>query len=108
MLKVAEQLRREGLPIKLAKIDGSVQTYLSQSFGTQGYPTLKLFRSGVPIECHSKHDQASLIAWLKKKTGPPAKEIKTLDEIKGFQDSAEVVIIGYFEVSFRCDGYIGF
>jgi hypothetical protein len=36
------------------------------------------------------------------KSGPTAKELKTADEIKDFQDSAEVVVIGYFKVPFIC------
>jgi protein disulfide-isomerase A1 len=58
---------------------------------------LKFFRNGQPIEYTGGRDSASIIQWVKKKTGPVAKPLKTVDEAKEFQESAEVVVIGFFK-----------
>ncbi len=39
-----------------------------------------------------------IINWLKKKTGPPALTLETVDDAKTFIDKDEVVIIGFFKV----------
>ena len=38
-----------------------------------------------------------IITWLSKKTGPPAKELKTADEVKEFIDKKNVVVVGFYK-----------
>lgn len=38
-----------------------------------------------------------IITWLEKKTGPPAKDLKTADEIKEFTEKKDVVVVGFYK-----------
>lgn len=38
-----------------------------------------------------------IVSWLSKKTGPPAKELKTVEEAKEFIDASNVAVIGFFK-----------
>uniref|UniRef100_A0AC34QRQ6 Protein disulfide-isomerase n=1 Tax=Panagrolaimus sp. JU765 TaxID=591449 RepID=A0AC34QRQ6_9BILA len=97
--KVATQLKEEESPIKLAKVDATVHTNLAQKYEVRGFPTLKFFRNGNPIDYKGGRDQEGILSWLKKKTGPPAIDLKTVEDVNSFKDSANVVVIGYFEKS---------
>ena len=44
-----------------------------------------------------------IVAWLKKRTGPPAVTLTTAEEAKEFTDKNEVAVIGFFE-SAESDG----
>jgi len=94
--KAAGMLKEAGSAIKLAKVDATVETEVAGKFEVQGYPTLKFFRSGSPSEYGGGRTAAEIVTWLNKKTGPPAKALATEDELKGFIDSAEVVLVGFF------------
>ncbi|XP_077489871.1 protein disulfide isomerase [Amblyomma americanum] len=95
--KAAKMLEEEGSDIKLAKVDATVESKLAEQHEIHGYPTLKFFRDGQPLEYKGGRTAEEMIRWLKKKTGPAAQTLSTVDEAKAFVDSAEVAIVGFFK-----------
>ena len=47
--------------------------------------------------CLGGRTSNEIVAWLKKKTGPPAKELRSVDKVKAFIDENEVAVVGFFK-----------
>nr|XP_022918149.1 protein disulfide-isomerase [Onthophagus taurus] len=95
--KAAQQLASEESAIKLGKVDATEEQDLAEQHGVRGYPTLKFFRNGTPMDYNGGRSADEIVNWLKKKTGPPAKELKTVAEAKEFIEATNVAIIGFFK-----------
>ncbi|GAB6031172.1 protein disulfide isomerase [Chamberlinius hualienensis] len=95
--KGAKQLKEENSEIKLAKVDATIESKLAEQYGIRGYPTLKLFRNGKPSDFSGGRTALDIIAWLKKKSGPPAKPISTVEEINDLKTGNEVAVVGLFK-----------
>jgi len=94
--KAATQLKEEKSDITLAKVDATVETKLAEKYGVQGFPTIKFFKKGTPIEYGGGRTSDEIVAWLNKKTGPPAKTLGTAEEVKAFVEPKDVVVVGFF------------
>ena len=91
--KAATTLRKENL--YLAKVDATVEKKLAEKFEIQGFPTVKLFIKGHPIEYTGGRKESEVINWMRKKTGPATKELKSEDEVEKFKKDNDVVLV-YF------------
>jgi len=104
--KAAATLKEDKSGIKLGKVDATVETKLGDKFEIRGYPTLKFYKNGKSIEYTGGRDAAGIVSWLKKKAGPVAKELKTIEDAKTFQDSSNVVVVGFFDDQSSADAKV--
>jgi len=95
--KAAQQLKTEGSPLRLAKVDATEETELGEKFGVRGYPTIKFFHNGKPSEYKGGRTGPEIVNWLKKRTGPAARTLSTVAEAKEFIEKDDVVVIGFFK-----------
>ncbi|XP_052762854.1 protein disulfide-isomerase-like [Mya arenaria] len=97
--KAAKLLSEEGSEIKLAKVDATVQQKCATKYEVRGYPTIKFFRNGKPIDYNAGRTGADIANWLKKKTGPAAVTLGKVEEANKMIEKDDVVIIGFFKDS---------
>lgn len=80
--------------IAIAKVDATVHNELATRFGVQGFPTLKLFIGGNPIDYSSgSRDKDAMASWLKKKSGPSSSLITNAEELAAAQGNNLSVVM---------------
>jgi len=94
--KAAKILVEKGSDIKLAKVDATEESDLAEEYQVRGYPTLKFFRSGSPIEYSGGRTADDIVNWLLKKTGPAAKELDSIEAAEDFLKENTVAVVGFF------------
>jgi protein disulfide-isomerase A1 len=91
--KAAATLRKENLMV--AKVDATVEKDLASKYKVRGYPTVKFFKKGVPMDYTAGRTEKDVINWMRKKSGPPARKLSTSSEVEDLQKSNDVCIV-YF------------
>ena len=76
--KAASILKSENL--FLAKVDATVEKKLDKKFEITGFPVLKLFIRGKPVEYNGERNHEDLVKWIRKKTNGPAIEELNYEE----------------------------
>merc|ERR1711910_244533 len=95
--KAAGQLAEKDSPIKLGKVDATEESKLAEKFEVRGYPTLKFFKNGKPMEYGGGRTADTIVNWVEKKTGPPAKALANAEDAKAFIDGKDVAVFGCFK-----------
>lgn len=89
--KLAQRMKAEGVPI--AKLDATVENTVAEQFGVKGYPTLKFFVDGEPVDYSGAREEDAMYNWIQKKTGPSTSELKTVEELKELQKKNIAVLL---------------
>ena len=69
----------DGIPI--AKVDCTIHGELAKTYGVQGYPTLKYFVNGKPVEYKGGREENDIYNWIQKRNGPASSELTTSDQL---------------------------
>merc|ERR1711992_128629 len=95
--KAAGLLTEKDSKIMLGKVDATEQKKIAETHEVRGYPTLKFFKNGKAMEYGGGRTADTIVAWLEKKTGPPAVTLASEDEAKKFIDDNNVAVVGFFK-----------
>lgn len=95
--KAAGILAEKESTVKLAKVDATEDSKLAEKFEVRGYPTLKFFKFGKDQEYTGGRTADTIVTWLEKKTGPPAKTVSSSDDLKKFTEDNDIAVVGFFK-----------
>merc|ERR1712223_142931 len=104
--KAAGILAEKDSPIKLGKVDATEESKLAEKFEVRGYPTLKFFKNGKPLEYGGGRTAETIISWVEKKTGPPAKALAGAEDAKAFVEGKDVAVAGCSEHGVSGEGVV--
>ncbi|KAI0843121.1 protein disulfide isomerase [Hypoxylon sp. FL0890] len=85
--------------IKLAKVDCTEESELCQSFGVEGYPTLKIFRGLENVTPYTGQRKAGAITSYMIKQSLPAVSLLTPETLGDFKTADKVVLVAYIDAS---------
>ena len=94
--QAAAALAGKGSAIKLAKVDAEAEQALAERFEIEGFPTLKYFRSGEPIEYEGGRTEEAIVAWVERKSGPAAAPLTSVEEAEAFLSGKDAAVVGFF------------
>jgi len=80
--KAAKQLADDGIKTPLVKVDATVESKLGTDHGVSGYPTLKWFVGGKPVDYDGPREAAGIVTWIKSMTGPAVVESEPKEDDK--------------------------
>jgi len=95
--KAAGELENQKSSIKLGKVDATVESSLAEEYNVRGYPTLKFFRNGSPVDYTGGRTADEIVTWVTKKTGPAALELENVEAAETFVKDNKVAIVGFFK-----------
>lgn len=67
----------EGNEVVIAKLDATENKESATAHGIQGFPTLKFFVNGTPIDFQGGREEEDMYNWIQKKTGPASRLISS-------------------------------
>lgn len=93
--QAAKELKALENPIPIAKLDATENAESAKAHGVKGYPTLKFFINGSPIDYNGGRTKADIVNWIKKKTGPPSHVIKDAEDLAAQIKANKVLVVFY-------------
>lgn len=91
--ELAEHFHKDGSKVKIAKLDATVHKQFAEQFGIEGFPTIKLFINGSPIDYNGERSKDAMAAFINKKVNQGTKIIKTVEELKEYSSKKLAVVI---------------
>merc|ERR1712086_191152 len=83
--------------LKVIKVDATVERELGEKHAVQGYPTLKFFVDGKGSDYSGGRDHDAIVAWVRKKTGPPSRILTDQASLEAFAKEGDAVLVGLFK-----------
>jgi len=73
--KLAELLKTENSKVKLAKVEAYDEKKLAEEYGVEGYPTIKLFIKGQPVNYHGHRIAENILEFVHRQLKAPLSQV---------------------------------
>ena len=77
----------------MAKVDATENAELGTRFNVQGYPTLKFFTNGSPIDYTGGRTDKEIVSWIQKRVGHISTELRDQAALDKFKSDNAVAIV---------------
>lgn len=91
--ELARHMKTATNSVPIAKLDGTVEKTVAGRFAIQGYPTLKLFKNGQPIEYKGGREKQAILEWI---TAKASAKTRRVDSEADFEDLKSQRLAGLY------------
>lgn len=99
--EAAKRLSADDPAVPLAKVDCTNESGGKDICGeneVQGYPTVKIFRSGQASDYNDGRDADSIVKKMRSLAGPPSKELTSYEKLEQlYKTTKDLLVIGLFK-----------
>ena len=85
--QLAKKMREEKNGIVIAKVDGTIETQIAEEYGVKGFPDLKLFYNGYPIDYSGERTGESIENWIKNTISKELPVLTSFDDIAAIENN---------------------
>ena len=78
---LARKINENGQDLVIAELDATLHPAIASKFGVKGYPSLKFFSHGEPIDYSGEREAEAIENWIEKKLAASIEEITTMDRL---------------------------
>jgi len=96
-ISYAHQHKIAGTEMTFSLVDATKERELDQRFDIEDYPTLIMFRDGVPKTYRGDRSPAHLDKFVKRNLLKPARWLEGTDDVEVFLIGRAVTVIGFFD-----------
>lgn len=96
--EVATELKNQGSPVRLAKIDADQYGSVKGTYGVQGFPTIIFFNHGESQKYSGQRTKEFMVNWLSKKTRDAVVAI-TSSELETLSSNGKVNIVFHGDIN---------
>ena len=79
-----------------SQMDATANPVTAGKVGLRSYPTLKFYRGGDPTDYTGARTEVDIVDWVRKKSGPVAQPLTSVDELTAFKAAEDKYMIGVF------------
>eukprot|EP00727_Mastigamoeba_balamuthi_P008907 m51a1_g4639 putative protein disulfide-isomerase (526) ;mRNA; r:338750-341186 len=80
----------------IAKVDATTNEKTAQAQGVRGFPTVRLFLNGKPVEFNGPRTAEGIAAFINKAMQPALSVLSTAEQVAEFKKGSTVAVIAYF------------
>eukprot|EP00916_Digyalum_oweni_P012180 GHVL01020153.1.p1 GENE.GHVL01020153.1~~GHVL01020153.1.p1 ORF type:complete len:490 (+),score=133.25 GHVL01020153.1:63-1472(+) len=91
--KAAQKLKEDGSTTVLGKVDATVETALKERFQITGFPTLKFFKNGEPVEYDGRREADGILEWIDTRSRPALQKVENSEKIDEIKNDESVVFV---------------
>lgn len=96
---LAKKFNESGKDVVIAELDATIHGDIATRYGIRGYPTLKFFFHGEPMDYQGEREGDAIESWIEKKLTTKVEEITTKEKMTEVSNAKLAVVLYAKELS---------